>query len=108
MCVCLCVCILGNIHMFICVCTKAEKQGKSKVVGSGVALSVRNKPKLMMKNIQCKREKWTGETHTQCELPGKGVMKRNGISFCPTSDTTCKPSRPELRQCLQDRLPRNS
>lgn len=65
--VCVCVCVrvrvLGNIDMFIRFCAKAGKQGESKVVGSGMALSVRNKPKLMT-NIQCKTEKWIGKyTH---------------------------------------------
>lgn len=94
--------------MFIRVCTKTGKQSGSKAVESGVALSVRNKSKLMMKNIQCKREKWVAETRTQCELPEKGMMKCSGINLCSTSDTTCKPSRAGLGQCLQDKPPRTA
>lgn len=39
-----------------------------------------------MENIQCKREKWAGETHTQCELSEKGVMKFSRISMYSTPD----------------------
>lgn len=101
-------CVREYTHVFIHVCTKAGIQGESKVVGSGAALSVRNRSKLMMKNTRYKREKWVGETHTQRDLPEKGVMKCSGISLCSTPDTTCKPSRAGLGQCLQDRPPRTA
>lgn len=40
-----------------------------------------------MENIQCKREKRSGETHTQCDLSEKGVMKFSRISVYSTPDS---------------------
>lgn len=50
-------CVLGNTPTFIHVCAKAGKPSESKAVGSGVALSGRNKSKLTMKNIQWQERK---------------------------------------------------